>query len=253
MSHRVARITALTGAIAAMASFAELAEGATPTGMLFRTIKVSSREYRYAIYVPRDYSRSKEWPVIVFLHGMGECGIEGSRQLAVGLGPALLLAPDRWPFLVVFPQKPSPRDRWDAHEGAIMAMLTRLRRDYRVDRDRVYLTGISQGGNGTWVIGSRRPEIWAAIAPICGYGDPAAIGPGLTNVPVWAFHGEADPVVPASQTRDIAASVEQNGGSVKVTIFPGVDHNSWDRAYRDERLYEWLLQHRLPERRRPAR
>jgi predicted peptidase len=243
-----ARVRAVAGVAAALTALPAVVRAATPTGMLFKQLRVGEREYRYAVYVPRDYSRSKEWPVIVFLHGMGECGTDGSRQLAVGLGPAVLLAPERWPFLVVFPQKPSPRDRWDEHEEAVLAMVARVRKEYRVDGGRVYLTGLSQGGNGTWVIGSRRPEVWAAIAPVCGYGDPSVVGPGLTRVPVWAFHGEADPVVPASQTRDLAAAVERSGGSVKVTIFPGVDHNSWDRAYRDERLYEWLLEHRLPER-----
>lgn len=233
------------------------------TGFLFETIRSNESDYKYVVYVPREYSPAREWPLIVFLHGAGESGTDGLKPVIQGIGSAIMWAPEKWPFVVVIPQKPDIRHQWEQHEEAVMAMLSRTRGEYRVDPRRIYLTGLSQGGHGTWVIGSHHPDVWAAIAPICGYAGgfrrrepdtPADLprpfegtveelaGP-LRKTPVWAFHGEADPVVPVRETRDLVAAIEAVGGKPKMTLFPGVDHNSWDKAYREMNLAAWFLSH----------
>jgi predicted peptidase len=125
-----------------------------------------------------------------------------------------------------------------------MAMLDAALRQYNLDADRVYLTGLSQGGHGAWVLAARHPERWAAIAPICGYGDPKAIAEPIKSLPVWCFHGDGDQAVPVAQSQAIVAAIKAAGGEPKLTIYPGVGHNSWDKAYRDEPLADWFLEHR---------
>jgi len=234
------------------------------TGFLFETLRSNGIDYKYVVYVPREYDPGKAWPTIVFLHGAGESGTDGLKPVIQGLGSAIMWSPERWPFLVVIPQKPDIRHQWEQHDEAVMAMLARARKDYNVDGKRIYLTGLSQGGYGTWVLGARHADTWAAIAPICGYaggfsrrepdipanlpkpftGTLADIGRPLKDMPVWAFHGEADNVVPVKETKDLVAAVKEAGGDPKMTLFPDIDHNSWDKAYREMDLYAWFLAHR---------
>lgn len=212
------------------------------TGFVFRSITVDGREYKYAIYIPRDYDAARAWPVMVFLHGRGECGTDGSKPLAQGVGTAIMLRPERWPMVVLFPQKPTFDSQWEDHDAAVMAMLDSAEREFNLDPKRRSLTGLSQGGHGAWAFAANHPDTWAAVAPICGYGDPKAIAEKVKDLPIWAFHGDADNVVPPKQTTEMIAAIEQAGGTPKMSIFPGVNHGSWDRAYRDEKLAEWLLE-----------
>ncbi len=216
---------------------------APETGFLFKAIRHKDTDHRYVVYVPREYDSSKKWPTIVFLHGAGECGNDGLRQVSQGIGTAILANPSKWPFIVIMPQKPELRQSWREHAELVVAMLEATEAAYSVDRSRVYLTGLSQGGNGTWVIGAKYPERWAAIAPICGYGTPDEIAPRLKDMPIWCFHGEADNVVPPARSTSIVDAIKALGGSPKLTTYPGVGHNSWDKAYRDEPLPAWLLEH----------
>ncbi len=255
-------------ALATAASAAEADARTTPTGFIFKTLKHGGRDYKYVVYVPREYDASKAWPTIMFLHGAGESGTDGLKPVIQGIGSAIQWDAGKWPFLVIIPQKPDIRHQWEQHEPAVMAMLEQTRKDYKVDADRTYLTGLSQGGHGTWVIGAHTASTWAAIAPICGYaggfsrrepdlpddlkqpftGTPADIGKALKDTPLWAFHGEVDGVVPVKETKDLVAAVEAAGGKPKMTLFPGIDHNSWDKAYREMDLAAWFLTHRRPSR-----
>ena len=212
------------------------------TGFVAKTLASNGVEHRYAVYVPPGYTDDREWPLIVFLHGMGECGTDGSKHLDVGLGPALRAQPDRWPFVVVLPQKPDRESQWAEHDAMVMAMLAAAEREYRIDRSRRLLTGLSQGGAGTWALGAAHPGVWAAIAPVCGYGRPADVAPKLTAMPIRAFHGLDDRVVPPQQSKDLVAAVNAAGGSAALTEYEGVAHNSWDAAYRESPLAEWLQQ-----------
>jgi predicted peptidase len=226
------------------------------TGFLFESLRSGGTEYRYALWIPPAYDPSREWPLILFLHGQAESGTDGKSMAAVGLGPAVRAHPEEWPFVIVFPQKPTLASEWEEHEKGVMKILAGVRRRYRVDPSRLYLTGLSRGGHGTWVLGARHPELWAAIAPVCGYGpspflnrlafrgSAAELAASLSKMPVWAFHGEADSVLPAERTREMVAALRRAGGGPKVTLFPGVGHNAWDRAYREEGLAAWLLGHR---------
>jgi poly(3-hydroxybutyrate) depolymerase len=139
-------------------------------GFLFKSLNEAGRELKYAVYVPRAYDPSRPWPLILFLHGSGESGTDGSRQLAQGLPRELVWNPDRWPFIVIIPQKPSQDTEWEQYDLELMTMLANARREYNVDPTRLVLTGLSQGGHGAWVLAARHPELWAAAVPVCGYG-----------------------------------------------------------------------------------
>lgn len=223
---------------------------AIATGVLFREVEIAGTNRRYAIYVPRNYSHDQTWPCVVFLNGRGECGIDGTRQLAVGLMPAILAEPDRWPAIVVFPQKPDQQTQWADHDDMVMAILERTRLEFNIDANRRYLTGLSQGGAGTWAIGANHADLWAAIAPVCGYGEPAALAPALVEMPIWAFHGLKDDIVKPEQTVAIidAIKAEQSrmgkGTEPKATYFPDANHNSWDPTYRGGDLPKWLFAQR---------
>jgi predicted peptidase len=234
-------------------------------GVLFRTVDAERRENKYAVYVPRDLDLSKPAPAIVFLNGRGECGTDGSKQLAVGLLPAVFLNPEKWPFVIVFPQKPNYEDTWAQHQELVLACLSAASREFKLDPSRIYLTGLSQGGSGTWEIGAKHPELFAAIAPLCGFvnvppgsqggfkfgGDAerqvVADSLAKAKMPVWAFHGEKDDPVPVEQTRKLAAAVEAAGGAVKTSYYPEANHNCWDKAYREENLGAWFLTHTRAE------
>lgn len=212
-------------------------------GFLLQTIRHNEKEYRYVLYVPPDYDPARPWPAILFLHGAGECGHDGLKSVAVGLGPALMLGSQHWPFLVLIPQKPAVAETWAQHDGLLMAMLDLVKKGYNVDAGRLYLTGLSQGGYGTWAIGAMHPDLFAAIAPVCGGGKPDTAS-ALKNMPIWAFHGEDDKTVPPGRSEEMVKAVKEAGGDATLTIYPGVGHNSWDKAYRDEKLYDWFLKHR---------
>lgn len=213
-------------------------------GFLLKTIRHGDKAYRYVLYVPADYDESKSWPTILFLHGAGECGSDGLAPVAVGIGPALMFQSEKWPFLVLIPQKPERKDAWEQHDALLMAMLDETKAHYKVDTSRLYLTGLSQGGHGTWAVGAKHPDLWAAIAPICGYGNPEEFAEPLKAMPIWCFHGEADKTVPVKQSQDIVAAIKAAGGSPELTTYPGVDHNSWDKAYQEAGLADWFLKHK---------
>ncbi|HEY3412841.1 MAG TPA: prolyl oligopeptidase family serine peptidase [Armatimonadota bacterium] len=261
--HNITSVLFAGMALASIASAADAAPKPVETGFLFKKLTLDKKDYPYVVYVPENYDATKAWPLIMFLHGAGECGSDGWRPVMQGIGTAIMLDVAKWPFIVIIPQKPDVKYAWEQYDGALMQMLKTARKDYKVDGSRLYLTGLSQGGHGTWAIGARHADLWAAIAPICGYGGskwpqtetpkgllPAFNGPdsefgtALKDTPVWAFHGEADSVVPIKETQDLVAAVKAAGGAPKITTYPGVDHNSWDRAYRTEDLGAWFLSHR---------
>lgn len=216
----------------------------------------------YLVYVPRDYNAARRWPLVLFLHGRGESGTDGWRQLLQGLPPALFAAPERWPAIVLLPQKPDPENEWESYESALLALVDRARRSYAIDPERVILTGLSQGGHGSWVLGARHPELWVAVAPVCGYvaarrrnaagradafgGTATELAKPLASTPIWAFHGAIDDVVPVAETEKMIAALRAAGGAPRVTIVPEVGHGVWSRAYEDPEFAAWLLAQRWP-------
>jgi predicted peptidase len=226
------------------------------TGFLDRSVEVGGTASRYQVYVPSAYDPSRRWPVILFLHGAGERGSDGLIQTEVGLGSAIRRFADRYPAIVVFPQTPAG-ERWTGQAGDIaMAALDRTISEFSIDDRRVYLTGLSMGGNGSWYLAWRHPDRWAGVVVVCGFlglgpfpsflpagtSDPAAaVAEKIRHLPIWVFHGDADKTVPVTASREVVAALQKAGATVKYTELPGVGHNAWDAAYRDPELPKWLF------------
>ena len=238
------------------------------TGFLDRAIVVNKTEYRYQVFVPREFTRSKIWPVIIALHGGGTYGSDGIRPTEGGFGRVIRSRPNGFPAIVIFPQAHADgTPGWQLEGGqAAMAALGKAIKEFNGDPKRVILTGLSAGGNGMWSLASRYPERFAAIVPVCGFifkfkgttsgidypalaptdaGDPYAfIAKKIATIPVWIFHGDADKTVSVEDSRKMAAALKAIGANVQYTEFPGVDHNAWDPAYARADLIEWMLRQR---------
>ncbi len=218
--------------------------------------------YKYLLYLPSTYGvEGESYPLIFFLHGAGERG--SNLSLVKTHGPPKIVnsarliqnifGEEEFPFIVVSPQCPS--GEWWLNEYLI-EVLTEAIQNYAIDTKRIYVTGISMGGFGTWSFGSAYPELVAAMAPICGTGDamswsnlrsytqlnpPAAILENLVDIPVWAFHGQNDSVVPVKQDQKTVDALLALGGDVTFTIYPNTDHDSWTKTYNNLELYHWFL------------
>jgi predicted esterase len=195
-------------------------------------------KYQYLLDLPAGYDAdtTKNWPLILFLHGSGERGDHVDDVRRNGLAK-LLGQGKQVPAIVVSPQCPAG-EWWNTH--VLAALLDDVAAKYRVDPDRVYVTGLSMGGFCTWDLALAYPERFAAAVPICGRGDPADAA-RLLKLPLWAFHGEADETVPVANTVDMVTAIRKAGGHPHMTLYPGVGHNSWDKAYATDALYAWLF------------
>ena len=195
----------------------------------------------YLLYLPKGYGKdpAKKWPVILFLHGSGERG-ENLDLVKLHGPPKVLEQGMDLPFVVVSPQCPS--DKW-WEPATVVALLDEVIEKYNVDPDRAYLTGLSMGGFGTWDTAIAYPDRFAAIAPICGVGNPYR-APALRNVPTWVFHGEKDDRVPVAASAQMVGVLKQVGGNVKFTRYPDAGHDSWTQTYAHRALYDWFLQHK---------
>ncbi len=234
------------------------------TGFLDRTVIHGALAYRYQVFVPAGYASDKAWPVILFLHGAGERGADGLLQTTVGLGPAIRRNPTRFPALIVMPQLPKDSQWVGAPSEAALEALRRTVAEFRVDSNRIYLTGMSMGGHGSWYLAFRHPELFAAVAPICGWVTERPELPGsvpvvpqdngpplptlarrLRRMPIWIVHGEMDQVVPVAASREAAAALRAAGGNVRYSELLGLDHDAWDAAYASRAFVTWLFaQHR---------
>jgi predicted peptidase len=192
---------------------------------------------RLQIAVPAGYSTStRPWPLLVFLHGAGERGLDvddvkrGGPPLRIEQGAA-------YPMIVCSPQT-DPGTRWQPRR--LHALVAALQARFAIDPRRVLATGLSLGGSGVWRWACEFPDDLAAIAPVCGFGDPAAV-PAMRRVAVRAYHGELDPLVPLARQQACIAEMKRVGGSAELTVYPGVGHDSWTAAYEDPGLVRWLL------------
>jgi predicted peptidase len=193
---------------------------------------------RYLLYLPAGYSSNTErWPLVLFLHGAGTSG--NDLEMVRNEGLSKLLESQDYPFIVVSPQ--SDQGGWDA--DALNALLDEVIGQNRVDEERVYVTGLSMGGFGTWELASHYPKRFAAIAPICGGGNPE-LAKNLQHVAVWAFHGAKDKAVPLSGSQKMVEALKEIGAEVEFTVYPNTGHNSWTKTYDNPKLYEWLLRHK---------
>lgn len=197
---------------------------------------------KYLLYVPNDYESDpdKEWPMIVFLHGSGERGNDLEKVKVHG-PPKLIAQGKPMPFVVLSPQCPSNAD-WDTE--TLIALVKQVASRYRVNEKRVYLTGLSMGGAATWDLAMAYPEYFAAIAPVCGpvnrnYPAKAA---ELKNLPIMAFHGAMDDVVPVSGAAVMIKTLQDIGNPARIVIYPDANHDSWTATYENPELYKWFMQ-----------
>ncbi|HEY4309202.1 MAG TPA: prolyl oligopeptidase family serine peptidase [Pirellulales bacterium] len=192
----------------------------------------------YLLYLPKDYDNQKSWPLVIFLHGAGERGAD--LDLVKKHGPPKLIdAGKDFPFIVASPQ--CTKDSWWSWQlRELSALVDDLSSRYKVDQDRIYLTGLSMGGFGTWALAAYQPDRFAAIVPICGGGEMLSAR-RLTKMPIWAFHGAKDPVVPLRRSEELVEALQKAKGNVKLTVYPDALHDSWTATYENPELYEWLL------------
>ncbi len=236
------RILTIVSLFALTAAFTAHA-GETKTGFVNKVHKGSDGDAKYVVFVPADYKGDKEFPVILFLHGSGSTGDDGKAQVKGGLAKAIRDKKEKFPFIAVFPQ--AHTKGWQANGASAktaLAILDEVEKNYKTDKKRVYLTGLSMGGFGTWSLAAAHPTRWAAIAPICGGGNPKAAAK-IKDIPCWCFHGDADPTVSVEKSREMIKALKDAGGNPKYDEYPGVNHNSWDRAYANAELYAWFLKH----------
>jgi len=196
----------------------------------------------YLLYIPDGYtSEGKSWPLILFLHGAGERG-DDTELLKKHGPPKLVSNGKKLPFVVVSPQCPAD-NWWPNMLGELNVLIDEITKQYNIDQSRVYLTGLSMGGFGTWSLATDRPDRFAAIAPICGGGTPY-LTTRLRNVPTWVFHGAKDQTVSIEKSEEMVEALRKNGGDVRFTVYPDAGHDSWTATYDNPELLEWFLSHR---------
>ena len=195
---------------------------------------------KYLLYLPQQYEEQadKQWPLILFLHGAGERG-EDIEKVKVHGPPKLVEHGQHFPFIIVSPQ--CPHGEWWSVD-ILNKLLDEVIDTYRVDIERIYLTGLSMGGFGTWNLAMARPDRFAAIAPICGGGNTRNVW-SIRYMPTWVFHGAKDPVVPLSMSEDMVNALRQYNKQVKLTVYPEAQHDSWTESYDNPELYSWFLEH----------
>lgn len=237
MKHLLLTLLAFLTLAPSMAAGALLQEGQHPQPA------AAPGDYAYELFLPRGYlaSGEQQWPLMIFLHGSGERGADVERVTANG-PPRIVADHPGFPFVLVSPQVEANGD-WDT--AKLDRLLAHIRRAYRVDPYRIYLTGLSLGGYATWKWAAARPQVFAAAVPVAGRGDPATAC-ALKDMPVWAFHGDNDDVVPPTGSFAMVEAIRKCRGSAtpRLSIYPGTNHGSWVPAYDDPALYRWLLEQR---------
>lgn len=213
-----------------------------------RTVK-KTLTANYLLHLPKGYEPKgdKRWPLMLFLHGAGERGSD-LKKVAVHGPPKIVKDRPDFPFILVSPQCPEG-ETWS--DEVLLELLDSVIARHRVDTNRVYLTGLSMGGYGTWSLGIKYPERFAAVAPICGGGETIRVllasrqkAAALKSLGVWAFHGAKDPVVKLEESERMVAALKKIGAKdVELTVYPDAQHDSWTEAYKNDKLYEWFLKH----------
>jgi predicted peptidase len=197
---------------------------------------------QYLLYLPPDYEAGGPWPLVLFLHGMGQRGDD--LDLIKKHGIPKIVDEQAYPFVAVSPQCPAA-SQWTMEVDALHALLMDVVKTYAIDRRRIYLTGLSMGGYGAWHLAEAYPRLFAAMIPICGgtlpnIGFPERIKV-LKDMPIWVFHGGQDDVVPLKNSQELVDVLTQHGGNVRFTVYPDAGHDSWTRTYANPEVFAWLL------------
>lgn len=197
----------------------------------------------YLLYLPPNYAESdEEFPLVLFLHGAGERGTDIEKVKVHGL-PKLINEGKDFPFIVVSPQCPDDIF-WNV--DVLIALLDDIEENYRVDKNRIYVTGLSMGGHGTWSLALAQPNRFAAIAPVCGWSVPS-VACTLKHLPIWVFHGAKDNVVPISSSEIMVERLKSCDGNVRFTVYPDANHDSWTETYNNDELYKWFLEQSIEQ------
>ena len=221
------------------------AEGFKPGFQNRVYVDAQKQERKYVLFVPYKLDATKRPPLLLFLHGAGERGDNGIDQIMVGLGPAIWKQKSSFPFVTIFPQCRT-NSNWQvdtADTQAALAMLRQVEQEFKTDPDRVYITGLSMGGSGSWSIAAKHPDLAAAIVPMCGRGELAdAKKLADAHLPVWNFCGDKDREATVQFSRQMQEALKGAGADSRYTEYPGVGHNCWDNAYGTAELFTWLLE-----------
>ena len=233
-----------------MWSFSGVAQEAAPGKQVEQELKVGdSGSIPYLLYLPKEYSsKPGKWPLMLFLHGRGES--DGPLAIVKKWGPPRFIDHgEDYPFIVVSPQCPRSQSWPQPKEQALLlALLDHIAKEYSVDSDRVYLTGLSMGGFGSWRLAADHPERFAAVVPICGAGR-VEDAERLKQLPIWVWHGADDHTVPVARSEEMVKAIMDAGSTtIRFTTLEGIGHNSWEAAYASPDLYQWLSKQTLSQR-----
>jgi predicted peptidase len=221
------------------------ASGESPGTFVAKTLTVQGETYPYSVYLPPGYRRGMAWPVILALHGAGSRGTDGMRPREQSLAEAAQLHPERYPALLVLPQCPPDREWTGALADFALEALERTVVEYGGDRQRVYLTGQSMGARGAMLLAARQPERFAAVLALSGRHTDKSVVERLKRMPLWVWHGDADPVVPVAESRSLVEQLKNAGSStVRYTELSGLGHDIFDTVYLDEAVSTWLFAQR---------
>jgi len=233
--------------------------------------KETGRIMPYRLYVPENYDGKTAYPLVLFLHGGGERGSDNEAQLMANQGATIWAKPEEQAKRPTFVLAPQASNTWDGGFGLTRneqnqvdlknvftptkdlalayKVLMEVIKNYKVDNNRIYSTGVSQGGFGTWNLNILYPNLFAAMVPVCGGADPQ-LASKLVNKPIWAFHAEGDPIIPVNYSRNMVEALKNKGNKViyteydKSTYIKPVEHFSWVLAYKNEEMREWLFKQR---------
>jgi len=198
--------------------------------------------FSYVKYLPKDFDENKKYPLVFFLHGAGERGDDLDIAMRHGFMKHVREDGAEYPFIFVGPQCPNDK-YWGCYTESLLAFLDYICETLPVDKERVYLTGLSMGGTGTWMLAMAAPERFAAIAPVCGSGI-CWYGEALKDIPVMMYHGDLDDIVPIDESITMLRAINAHGGNARLKILNGVEHDAWNYAYAGSELADWLLSHK---------
>ena len=217
------------------------------TGFSVQQVTVDGQPHKYGLFVPYSYVKSQPMPAIVFLHGLLQAGSDGVGCMTQGLGPNIAKRSSDFPAFGIFPQSSGD---WtgEAREKLALAVMDDVEAHYAVDKDRIVLTGLSNGGYGTWHIGADHPERFSALVPIAGQADEAS-APRLTGITIWCFHNSGDIFVGVGNARSMVAKIKAAGSKlIKYTEFSAFGHSGWDNVYGDPKIVDWMVHQRASAR-----
>jgi predicted peptidase len=212
------------------------------TGFSQHEVIIDGKPTNVWVFVPKSYNPRQPYPTILFLHGLFEAGNGSSNCLSAGLGPVIAEHPDKWPFITIFPQSTGTW-KGETRERIALGALDFAEAHWTVDRNRVILAGLSYGALGTWQIGARHPERFAALVPVSGHRATESVE-RLIMLPVWAFAFSGDPIVQAESSEEMCREITERGGRARLTEFLGIGHDCWKQAVHDSDVVAWMLRQR---------